>query len=156
MNKMLRIFKNIICPLGVLILLLYSCGKSPLLGEAHGISPEKAAPDQSDNQVFLIGDVEAKFEWKKGPVIGEESRIRIVITDASGLPAVLDGELKVKLWMPSMGHGSSPVKISKTGEGVYEVSEVYFIMAGEWEIIYQIMENGNLTQEVKWPLILYY
>jgi hypothetical protein len=37
-----------------------------------------------------------------------------------------------------MGHGSAPVKITPQAPGVYEVSDVFFIMPGDWEIQIQL------------------
>ncbi len=53
----------------------------------------------------------------------------------------------VKLWMPSMGHGSSPVVIKQVAEGTYEVSDIYFIMLGEWEIRFQLKNNNDVIEE---------
>ncbi len=53
----------------------------------------------------------------------------------------------VKLWMPSMGHGSSPVVITQTAEGMYLVSEVYFTMLGAWEIRFQLKNNTDVIEE---------
>lgn len=41
---------------------------------------------------------------------------------------------KLDLWMPSMGHGSSPVTITQVGVNKYQISEAYFIMNGSWEV----------------------
>jgi hypothetical protein len=53
----------------------------------------------------------------------------------------------VKLWMPSMGHGSSPVVITQTAPGTYVVSDVYFIMLGAWEIRLQLKNNNEVIEE---------
>ena len=53
----------------------------------------------------------------------------------------------VKLWMPSMGHGSSPVVITQTAPGTYRVSDVYFIMLGLWEIRLQLKNNNEVIEE---------
>ncbi len=45
-------------------------------------------------------------------------------------------DLKIDLWMSmgGHGHGSAPVKIVKQNNGVYYVSEAYFVMPGQWQI----------------------
>ena len=53
----------------------------------------------------------------------------------------------VKLWMPSMGHGSSPVIIKMVSDGIYEVTDVYFTMLGEWEIRFQLKNNDEVIEE---------
>ncbi len=45
--------------------------------------------------------------------------------------------LSIELWMDmgnGHGHGSVPVQFSKFGPGLFKVTQVYFIMMGEWQI----------------------
>lgn len=53
----------------------------------------------------------------------------------------------VILWMPSMGHGSSPVTIKQLTDNTYEVSDVYFIMLGEWDIRFQLKNDNDVIEE---------
>lgn len=64
-----------------------------------------------------------------------------VLTDALQTPQVL-------LWMPSMGHGSTPVTVSRLETGTYRASQVFFIMAGEWEIKFQLKDSDTVLDEV--------
>ena len=66
----------------------------------------------------------------------------------------LDKNLHIFLWMPSMGHGSVPVKIKKIDQGEYEVSDVHFIMGGKWEIKFQLKNSNQVFDEVVVPLSL--
>jgi len=61
-----------------------------------------------------------------------------------------DSAWDVILWMPSMGHGSSPVKIEKIATGYYRVSRVYFIMPGDWDLIirFKNSETLNVTEQI--------
>lgn len=63
-------------------------------------------------------------------------------------------EIKVVLWMPSMGHGSSPVTVENLKTGTYRASNIYFVMPGEWEIKFQIITNPNEIDEVVLPFTL--
>lgn len=56
-------------------------------------------------------------------------------------------ELDVYLWMPSMSHGSSPVKVKKISETEFIITEVFFIMPGEWEIRYQLKIDEQVIDE---------
>lgn len=60
----------------------------------------------------------------------------------------------VKLWMPDMGHGSSPVTITRTEAGVYQVSRVFFIMPGDWEVRVQIKRGTDIQEEVAAPVLI--
>lgn len=62
-------------------------------------------------------------------------------------------QLSVVLWMPSMGHGSAPVTISSSDQQTFSVTDVYFIMPGDWEVrIY--LQNGATTEQFFVPLML--
>ena len=39
-----------------------------------------------------------------------------------------------KLWMPDMGHGSSPTRLVRAGDACTKVERVSFVMEGTWEI----------------------
>jgi hypothetical protein len=55
--------------------------------------------------------------------------------------------LKVVLWMPDMGHGSSPVKLTKVAVGDYLVENVFFSMRGNWQIRFQLKNAQAVTEE---------
>ena len=62
-----------------------------------------------------------------------------VMTDPALAPAVV-------LWMPEMGHGSSPTSISHLDTGTYRASDVFFVMPGHWQIKFQL-KNGNTVED---------
>lgn len=39
-----------------------------------------------------------------------------------------------KLWMPSMGHGSAPTRISARDERCFLISDIDFLMPGDWQV----------------------
>lgn len=51
------------------------------------------------------------------------------------------------LWMPSMGHGSTPTVIQRLDVGTYRASNVFFIMPGEWDLKFQIKSGSEVTDE---------
>ena len=53
----------------------------------------------------------------------------------------------IQLWMPSMGHGSSPVTITPLDEGVYRAEDIFFIMPGPWDIRYQLKDDSSVIEE---------
>jgi hypothetical protein len=57
----------------------------------------------------------------------------------------------VLLWMPSMGHGSSPVAVEKTGVGEYHATKVFFAMKGVWQLRFQLKEAREVKDEVILP-----
>lgn len=88
----------------------------------------------------------ASLTWTQGPVSPAESEFILKFWNAAyssenGPYVDPTNNLSVVLWMPSMGHGSSPVTIEKLESGVFRVRRVYFIMPGEWEIR-TFLKNG--------------
>jgi len=59
--------------------------------------------------------------------------------------------LKVALWMPDMGHGSSPVTIKSIDNNHYQVSNAYFIMSGDWEVRVQFTSDDQ-NQSIHIPV----
>lgn len=64
----------------------------------------------------------------------------------------LGNRVSVLLWMPSMGHGSSPVRVERLEPGVYRASQVYFSMRGSWEIRFQIKEENKLVDQANYAI----
>ncbi len=58
------------------------------------------------------------------------------------------------LWMPSMGHGSTPTVVQRLDVGTYRASEVFFIMPGEWDLKFQIKSGSEVTDEALVQIIL--
>lgn len=54
---------------------------------------------------------------------------------------------QLTLWMPSMGHGSTPTETQRLDVGTYRVSKVFFIMPGEWDLKFQIKSGSEVTDE---------
>jgi hypothetical protein len=73
----------------------------------------------------------AAMEWETLPTEESYGSFRFRIFPETSAP------VKVVLWMPSMGHGSSPVTVEKLVDGTYHASKVFFIMHGGWEIRFQ-------------------
>lgn len=90
------------------------------------------------------------------PVVGEESFLVLEARDAQThqVTEVTD-QVKVALWMPSMGHGSSPTRVERAVDadgnvvpGTFTVRNVFFIMAGEWEVRVTLT-NASGNKETK-------
>ena len=50
-----------------------------------------------------------------------------------------------ELWMPDMGHGSSPTTLNPVGEGCSEVTGIDFFMPGKWEIRSEISSGEKFV-----------
>jgi hypothetical protein len=58
------------------------------------------------------------------------------------------------LWMPSMGHGSTPTVVQRLDVGTYRATEVFFIMPGEWDLKFQIKTGSEVTDEALVQIVL--
>ena len=137
-----------------LLLLLAACGESPLFN--HKMEKSFLSRDQIfvENNGISFNKVDSSFrlDWKVGPELGESRFILKTWNNSAGTfngPYTdLPYQLQVVLWMPAMGHGSAPTKITKLSSGEYDVSSVYFIMNGKWEIKVQLLNDGKVFDEV--------
>jgi hypothetical protein len=55
----------------------------------------------------------------------------------------------VELWMPSMGHGSSPTQVELLEKNCFAVSELDFFMPGKWEVRADFETEGTIAFEVQ-------
>lgn len=121
-----------------------------------------AAPAKEIPLQFSGGAFRALVKWEKGPLSPVESALRLEWKSGADLsPAEAPGKFKVALWMPSMGHGSSPTKVNQVinekGEpllGVYQITRVFFTMPGKWDVKISVKypDGGEETQS--FPVVI--
>jgi hypothetical protein len=140
-------------------LLLFGCADPKYLEEKSGTprSVEKAAGMDCSLQ-FSNLDLCLSFQWIETPTLDRPGRLqaRIFRADpADAFPLLVQPEaaLKVSLWMDSMGHGSAPVQVENTGIGTYLVSDMYFIMPGDWKIRFELMQGERPIDEIVVPYL---
>ncbi|HPI40035.1 MAG TPA: hypothetical protein PLJ21_04475 [Pseudobdellovibrionaceae bacterium] len=73
--------------------------------------------------------------------------------DFSALPVDLEKDLKVFLWMKSMGHGSAPVRWVKKDAEMYEAHNIYFIMKGDWDLHFRFQKGSDVIDEGIYSLV---
>lgn len=116
------------------------------------IDPKDQQKTQANNGTCALELVHtnlcASVQWTIGPQSPNESEFILKFWDKSSSEngPYIDptNTLSVVLWMPSMGHGSSPVTIEKIETGVYRIRRIYFIMPGDWEVRV-FLKNGTAT-----------
>jgi hypothetical protein len=74
--------------------------------------------------------------------------MKFQVLDGAGVP--LDGAtLTVVPFMPDHGHGTAAVPVvTAKGNGTYEVSNIYLVMAGLWKITVSVQLPGAAPQEI--------
>lgn len=92
------------------------------------------------------------WDWEKRPTSSQAGSLVIKIVRANALddspvPVDLQGTPSLLLWMPSMGHGSTPTRTEQIDTGSFRISEVFFVMPGEWEMRFQLTSEGTVHDE---------
>jgi len=153
--------KNVLF-LGVVCFLFLGCAQ-PKYENGNGTGSEigRQAQGQSLGLSFANAGMQMAWRWEKDPIGTEEGILLLRTYKAStldGLPEPTDvtGALTMKLWMPDMGHGSSPTTVERlldaSGQivpGSYRIKGIYFIMPGLWEMIFEIQEGGVIRDSAK-------
>ncbi len=137
----------------LLLVLLTSCGESPLFNHVMEGKNFISNPQLSESEVLKFSKTNFSFiiSWQEGPRLGASKFLMKTWNkdqgSMNGPYQNLPKTLNVFLWMPAMGHGSAPVKLTNTGDGEYEISEVQFIMGGKWEIKFQLKDGSQVFDE---------
>ena len=54
--------------------------------------------------------------------------------------------VNVELFMPDMGHGTSPVQVKRLDQKHFQVSDAYFVMPGMWSVNIEVVTTeGPVT-----------
>ncbi len=98
---------------------------------------------------FPKAALKAQVTWLEGsPAMGPESKMQIQWLNPNGEAMEIANSFRVVLFMPSMGHGSSPTKIAKLDQpGLYQVNKIYFTMPGDWEVNVVLKSLDGAEQE---------
>ena len=151
-----------------------SCGVSPLL---HHESPNREPQSETGSQnqdasdpagprvgcdfLFPSQSLCASITWVKKSTAEEPGEFLLSFWSKDQNPSQPitysnpdAHKVFVKLWMPDMGHGSSPVSTNQATEangtpktGVFRSTGVFFIMGGKWEIIVQLKDSSGAVKE---------
>ena len=124
----------------LVILTLISCGKSPLLKEIKSISGNdkitSALKFKTTNQFIQINFL------TNLDTFSDKSALLIFNTNGT----IADPKnylIGARLWMRDMGHGSTPIKITKLSNGIYLLEEITFIMTVEWQLHIELKDQSN-------------
>jgi len=136
------------------------CGVSPILHHesVRATDPQSAQTGNCPLQ-FVVSGYCASLTWQSTPSDQGSASFTLKFWKAEqespqGPYADPTGSVYTKLWMPSMGHGSSPVTLTHSQDssgnqvpGVFQGSDVYFIMPGAWDVHVQILNGAQVSEE---------
>lgn len=127
-------------------MILFGCAKphyvSGLEGKIDGIKGDCGL-------LFSSEDICLKTNWIDKPSESTYGAMELTFTAKNDPSRFIDpvNSPFILLWMPSMGHGSSPVTLERTDVGRFKATEIFFIMPGPWEIRYQLKNGQNVVEE---------
>lgn len=133
-----------------LIFLMSACAR-PEYVDNTDINIPQSQTEQEDScpLAFPNEKICASMHWLKAPTSSDFSEFELHFSDE-----VTPSSLSVILWMPSMGHGSSPVKIEPLGDGKFRIHRVYFIMPGDWEVRVYLKNGPTILDQIFVPLMV--
>lgn len=132
----------------LLIFGLVSCAKPNYQDEKSKTGFENQPNPAPGQQQPTPGQANLSLDmtWEKIPTETEEGSFFVSIYEKENPGAPLSPNLAVEvvLWMPDMGHGSSPVRIEKVSFSRFRVLDVFFIMPGIWEIRFKLKDGADV------------
>ncbi len=149
-----------------LIAVLHGCAQPKYENSvAAGEGTSLTGQGQRMGVTFAAAGMQMAWRWEKDPVGTEEGILLVRTYRASAVdghlePSDVSGDLAMRLWMPDMGHGSSPTTVERLRDdqgvivpGAYRIRAVYFIMPGLWEMIFEIQQGGEVRDSAKVTLV---
>ena len=120
--------------------ILHAISTFLVVGAAGGCAIESAAQEGFGSSplvtvVSASGALQLAVFTNPQPPTNGNVAVRYVVTDTATKQPVDGLSLDIVPWMPAMGHGTTVVpSVSPVGEGVYDLSNVYLYMAGQWQL----------------------
>lgn len=124
------------------IFLIVGCGKPPLLNKLKQESREITGGLLLTERLSAINR-SFDLKWTVQPSLDELSAFEIEL-DA---PLEEGQTLEAYIWMPDMGHGSSPIIINSSTPKKYEFTELAFIMPGLWVLHIEIFKDNKVIDQ---------
>jgi len=136
----------------LIFLLLAACAQKKYVRGPGGEGGQNKPGQLSCTAKFQTSGACLIHNWEKIPKDSELLSFTFKISrpnalDNTPVPFEFAQPLEVVLWMPSMGHGSSPVELEKIDSGTYRASRVFFSMPGEWEIRIEVKNGAALADQ---------
>jgi hypothetical protein len=124
-------------------LLSVACAKPTYLDAPSSRAGLSAKAGHDCAAKFNTSNVCVSLTWEKQPTETDFGSFVFTLSDGgtgllTDIAPTANAPLKIVLWMPSMGHGSSPVTVEKIAPGIFRASQVFFNMKADWEIRFQI------------------
>lgn len=138
----------------LITLLLMACAEpkyeTKVVANPHSIV-EEAALETCEVALEDLG-LCVLWKWEEVPTSSKAGQLIFKVArpnelDGSPLPVEIPFDVALVLWMPDMGHGSTPTRVERVDVGSYRATDVFFVMPGEWDLRFQLKEEGDLRDE---------
>jgi hypothetical protein len=129
------------------VLVLLACAR-PEIQSGFSDQPENPAEKPNSSCQFTVSACPV-ITFEKAPAVRADSAFYLNFLSGPGVLASDVELISVRLWMPSMGHGSSPVVIEALGPGIFRISRVFFLMDKDWQIQIRWREQGQEHEYVE-------
>lgn len=134
------------------LIVLSACAEPKYIRETAPSNPESSQQSADCQLRFSASGLCLSWKWEQIPKSNTKGVLLFKIYRANavdGSIVMVDPEYdpKVVLWMPSMGHGSTPTVVTREDVGTYRAREVFFVMPGEWEIKFQEKVEDKIRDE---------
>lgn len=131
----------------LLFLPLVACAH-PNYQDIQTLTPPANKTHAACDLSFTKENLCATWVWNTQPTEDANGNLTVTFTDkTTGAAVDPHATLKVLIWMPDMGHPSSPTEVTRKATGVYFVDRVFFSMKGAWQIRFQLKNAAALEEE---------
>lgn len=137
-----------------LAILLFGCAQPKYINVVSDSGQQNMGEEASDAclQQFTKSNLCLVWKWENKPTSQSYGSFifktyRLNLLDQTPLEVDLIAQPEVILWMPSMGHGSTPTITTRVDVGSYRVTNVFFTMPGEWELRLQVKNGTEVLDE---------
>jgi hypothetical protein len=130
-----------------LISLAQSACAQPNYQDVKSLKQESKPASATCPLFFSTENLCATLDWVKKPTEEVTGSFTLKFYSPAIVMADPKLDLKVVIWMPDMGHGSSPVTITRKSIGSYDVDGVFFSMHGGWQIRVQLKNAQAVAEE---------
>ena len=146
----------------LLSMLMFGCAQEKKPPDTNKLKPSNTTAREGTadcTYFFNHSRLCLSYSWVKAPTDTELGTFtfktyRQNVLDQTPIQVDLGSIPDVILWMPSMGHGSSPVTVEKVDTGTYRATRVFFIMPGEWQIKWQVKQGSTVEDELIVPITI--
>lgn len=138
-----------------IVLFMTNCARPKYVEEttANQAPAGKTEANAECSITFSESKLCLSWYWENKPTAKQAGSLifkiyRLNEFDKTSIPVDFKQSPDVVLWMPNMGHGSTPTQTTPLDVGTYRASNVFFIMPGDWDIRFLVKDENDITKTV--------